>query len=328
MFVKKPAGRKGKFWRRASGTLVFSRSCKHLPETSILTSLLYGMETNADWTESALFSPSKARVQQAQAKDWASVDAWLSKKYASKRLPAFERNEDTLQALLTLAKLNDSVDEQRSHIDRVEKAALQAHSKRTPSTTNDINQTLSESLDDHGDLDALAKTMVSLDISKMDLPTTAVAIVDLTSRKFEADQQAHHTETQLTAIKAEHRRVADLLTGIQQDSFFPPPNLAEQTPEWIRSTKHLKAKIAEYDERLSTVRTVDPSSTNIETVAKLIEDLSSHKETLAALSIQLEAFQSLPSDARPARARLECARDELRTFLKQRDQLFEQLVDH
>lgn len=73
---------------------------------------------------SALFSPSKARQQQAQAKDWDYVTTWLRKKYFPKPIPNFERNEETLQALLDLAAFNERADEEQELIERVEREAL------------------------------------------------------------------------------------------------------------------------------------------------------------------------------------------------------------
>lgn len=73
---------------------------------------------------SALFSPSKARQQQALAQDWIFVDSWLSKKYHPKPVPPFERNEDTLQALMTLVAFNERADEERVLVERVERMAL------------------------------------------------------------------------------------------------------------------------------------------------------------------------------------------------------------
>lgn len=72
----------------------------------------------------ALFSPSKARQQQAQAKDWIFVDSWLSKKYHPKPVPAFERDEETLQALMTLVAFNERADEEQALVARVERQAL------------------------------------------------------------------------------------------------------------------------------------------------------------------------------------------------------------
>lgn len=43
------------------------------------------MDSDADWAASALFSPSKARIAQAQARDWGFVDSWLAKRYSTLR---------------------------------------------------------------------------------------------------------------------------------------------------------------------------------------------------------------------------------------------------
>jgi HAUS augmin-like complex subunit 1 len=61
----------------------------------------------------ALFSPSKAAAQRAQAQDWHTIDVWLSSKYQGRSVPTFERNEDTLKTLLELVAANERADEER-----------------------------------------------------------------------------------------------------------------------------------------------------------------------------------------------------------------------
>lgn len=70
------------------------------------------------------FSPSKARAQRAQAADWHHVDTWLSSKFQGRSVPAFERNEDTLKALLALVAANEKADEEREILWAVEKKGL------------------------------------------------------------------------------------------------------------------------------------------------------------------------------------------------------------
>ncbi|KAI0597156.1 hypothetical protein F4775DRAFT_602941 [Biscogniauxia sp. FL1348] len=76
--------------------------------------------------QAAIFSPSVARAAASTAKDWAYVDDWLRAKYAvlKRRPPPFERNPETLRALLALAAANEAADEERRQLDRVEEAAL------------------------------------------------------------------------------------------------------------------------------------------------------------------------------------------------------------
>ena len=81
----------------------------------------------SDLSPTALFSPSKARAQLAQAQDWHHVNTWLSTHYrgASNRIPPFERNEATLKALLDLAAANERADEEVELVAGVKREALE-----------------------------------------------------------------------------------------------------------------------------------------------------------------------------------------------------------
>ena len=72
----------------------------------------------------AIFSPSVARIAASTARDWASVDAWLAAKFPDRPPPPFERNPETLRALLALASLNEAADEERDLLARAEAGAL------------------------------------------------------------------------------------------------------------------------------------------------------------------------------------------------------------
>ncbi|KAK5007655.1 hypothetical protein LTR16_002090, partial [Cryomyces antarcticus] len=109
---------------RLTTSSTYAPSISALPPTQAPASPRSGMDISPDWAASALFSPSKARQQAAQAKDWAYVDGWLAAKYAPKPAPAFERNSDTLTALLALAAGNEEADERREMVERVEEEAL------------------------------------------------------------------------------------------------------------------------------------------------------------------------------------------------------------
>lgn len=281
-----------------------------------------------DWTATALFSPSKARVQQAQAKDWAAVDAWLAKQYAPlKRPPTFERNEETLQALLDLATLNERADEQRALVDRVHKAALQSLSKADSHSGTDDLMALFKHLNVDVALTSLAEAAVALDVPDVRIGTLASAIADLTSQHFVAEQMLQRAEDQLRAIRAQRRKADEQLKQLQSDSFRAPANLVEQTAEWMRSAKQLKAKIAEYDERLASARAAGAPKVKLEDISRQAEELSAQQARLRELQAHLQVFQDLPADARAARRVLETARDDLRAVTKKRDALFGGLVD-
>ncbi|KAK5110244.1 hypothetical protein LTR85_001303 [Meristemomyces frigidus] len=282
------------------------------------------MDSPGDWTASALFSPSKARAQQAQAKDWAYVEGWLAKKYG-KRVPTFESSEETLQALLTLATLNDMADEQRVLVEKVEKTVLQGSVKRMHED-DELYRGLVDHLSGEGE-DALgALAGCALLLGTDDTDRMAERICSLTGEQFELKQQAQRTEVQLASLKREQDRLHGLRQDLKQEAFTAPSELAVQTVEWTRSTKHLKAKVTEYDERLATLRSVPSPSPSIEDIMQQLDALDSHRTTLDKLSTEISAFDTLPSDAKAARVKVESARAQLRSLTARRNDLFEGLA--
>ncbi|KAF2766959.1 hypothetical protein EJ03DRAFT_164721 [Teratosphaeria nubilosa] len=282
------------------------------------------MDSPGDWSASALFSPSKARAQQAQAKDWAFVDAWLAKRYG-KSLPSFERHEDTLQALLSLATVNESADEQRALVERVEKAALQAGAKRSHENDEVYNAT-AEALNSDGlqDLEALAE--VAMMLGTTDAQQMGVRVSELTNQHFELSEQVRQSAAQEAALERERIRLHTLLLDLGREDFRAPANLPEQTTEWMRNVKHMKAKLGEYDERLTALRGVSTGSLSVEDVLKQAQDVASQRQRLADLERNLAAFDDLPSNPSAARKKLESARNELRILTRRRDELFENMA--
>lgn len=278
-----------------------------------------------EWTASALFSPSKARAQQAQAKDWNAVEGWLSRKYGY-GMPAFERNEDTLQALLSLATFNEDADEQRGQVEKIQRTALQTLVKKQDGIVGEVlHSVLVESANDSS-LVTLAELSVALDCPTANASALAQELVDLTSTEFEMVQQVRRTEAQLAALEAEQARVTQLLRQLKSDDFKAPADSVESTAEWARMAKQLKAKVSEYEERLSALQPAS-HSTGFDAVHRRLAEVNQQKAQLAALDAELKAFQDLPADARSAKASVEAARERLRKLTERRDRLFENLVD-
>lgn len=287
------------------------------------------MDSEADWAANALFSPSKARIVQAQARDWGFVDTWLSKRYGGKRLPTFERNEETLEALLTLATLNGGADEQRSVVDRVENAALSGFEAQRSGISEDVYQAVVRNLDQKGNenLETLAKIVLILNApSRASITDLATSSIDLQNERFDLSQQQARLQDQKAALQREANRLKSLLREIKDDAFRPAPDLVEQTVEWTRGSKHLKAKVGEYDDRLNALRSTVPPPVTIEQVAQQSAQFQAQRTQLLGLEAELKAYQSLPTNAREAKAILEQSRDELRRLSQRRDRLFEELV--
>ncbi|KAI7278500.1 hypothetical protein KC345_g5920 [Hortaea werneckii] len=282
------------------------------------------MDSPGDWTATALFSPSKARAQQAQAKEWASVDAWLGKKYG-KRIPTFERNEETLQALLTLATANEGADEQRSLIEKVEKQALHTSPKRS-SEDEGLYQELLESLDAQATeyLDSLSGSFAALGASN--ILDAASKVCSLQDDQFTVNEQIKRAESQYNNLRQEHSRLRNILHELQNEALIPPGDLPQQTSEWARNTKHLRAKLAEYDERLSAIRNASGVSSLLESVSTKSRENQKQMMEFQEREVELSAFDSLPSDPRAARAELDEARANLRRLTARRDALFEDML--
>lgn len=287
------------------------------------------MDGDADWAANALFSPSKARIAQAQARDWGFVEAWLAKRYGAKRVPAFERNDDTLEALMALATQNEAADEQRMAVDRVEQSALYGFDRQRTGQGEEVYQAVTRYLDPKGEesLDLLAQAAVALDAPPSSSITSLLsASIDLQTGSFDLRQQQAQLRDQLAALQRESNRLKSLLREIKDDAFRPSSELPEQTVEWAKGSKHLKAKIGEYDDRLSALRAAGMPSPTIEQFAQQSEQYQTERQRLAELEAELKGFQSLPTNAREARAALERARDELRILAQRRDRLFESLA--
>ncbi|KAK3117187.1 hypothetical protein LTR53_001691 [Teratosphaeriaceae sp. CCFEE 6253] len=277
------------------------------------------------WTATALFSPSKARAHQAQARDWASVEQWLIKHYG-KRLPAFERSEDTLQALLTVAAYSEDAAEQRTVTERIVRSALEAQSKRS-SEREGIHGAMLASFDqdETETLDGLAGAAVLL--GSTELGQMCGRICEVTAEAFEVSQQLKRAEAQHAVVEGECARVERTLDTLSADDFQAPTNVLEDTAGWTRSTKTLRAKLIEYDERLNTARSNAAPSHTLDTLTQQAAELASLRNRVQVLNVELLAFDSLPAEPKAARAQLERARTDLRRLVAHRDQLFETLDD-
>lgn len=292
---------------------------------TILT--LASMDSDPDWAANALFSPSKARLAQAQARDWGFIDTWLSRKYSGKRPPDFERNEETLQALLTLATANEGADEQRDAVGRVERAVLQRNDGADGGKGEEVYGVVMGELSEQGgdSLNALAEMGVVLDVRNDAGPLElGVAVTDLQTEQFELEQQLRRVEKQNRVLQRESNRLRALLRDLKDDGFRAPSDLPEQTADWMKNAKHLRAKIAEYDERLAGAQ--GNFAPSLDGLAQQVHQLRDQQQKLAGLEAELKAFQSLPTNAREARAKVEGARDELRGLVGRREKLFEEMM--
>ncbi|KAF1839664.1 hypothetical protein BDW02DRAFT_486498 [Decorospora gaudefroyi] len=292
-------------------------------------------------TPSDLFSPSKARQQRAQAQDWAHIDSWLSYKYAGRTVPTFERNEETLKVLRELSMANERADEERAVLERVEREALKELDEVEKNEDDErILSTLEASLTPEGEqaLDALASTAVALNAPTADAQTMAHILIQHTMTAQNLTNQLAHIQTLQNYLDKQQSLLRTQLDELQTNpAFATPSNLARQTTEQTRQVKHLRAKIREHEDKLSSLqssqsRSMTPGSQHIgspEAISEMLEQqkaLNALREKVERLEREVDEFAGLPADREAARkevGKLEVKLDELR---RRRDELFEGLV--
>ncbi|KAJ5823407.1 hypothetical protein N7447_005747 [Penicillium robsamsonii] len=283
--------------------------------------------------DSPLVSPAKARQAAIQAKDWAYVNSWLNRQYAPKPVPKFERNENTLRVLLTLAAANDAADEEAALQQRAHEEAVQAYKIREEFERKDPheqqkNQLLDEvemCLDDTGrcDLEDLADSAVALgntlDPSPGDL---GQSIVELTVEEFEAQEQIAKVDTLHSYLQRELARLQAEFEELKTDvAYETPSDIQSLTSEWTRGTKTLAIKVGEYQDRITSLEKIQPRGPTIEELMAEEENVIRMRETVKALQGRVRAYHDLPKDTPGARTKYKELERELGQLKRQRDSI-------
>ncbi|KAF2000991.1 hypothetical protein P154DRAFT_545272 [Amniculicola lignicola CBS 123094] len=293
-------------------------------------------------TQADLFSPSKARQQRLQAQDWAQIDSWLSYKYAGRTVPTFERNEETLKVLRELSMANERADEERTVHERLEREALKQLEKDEESRNPDdkeILETITAHLTSEGSaaLHALASTTVALNTPNTSPETIAHMLIQHTVTGQNLKNHIQHIQTLQAYLQTQHSLLRRQLSELQSNpAFTTPANLPRQTTDTVRQTKHLRSKIREYEDKLSSLQSsqsrVNKSPRDVSSSDAIMEMLEQQqsldelRERVEGLEKEVDVFGGLPADKEAARkevGRLEVELDQAR---RRRDGKFEELV--
>ncbi|KAI0431252.1 hypothetical protein F5Y09DRAFT_340796 [Xylaria sp. FL1042] len=315
--------------------------------------------------QAAIYSPSIARAAASTAKDWAYVDTWLRRQHAhlgqdaaatSSSPPAFERNPETLEALLALIAANEEADEERDRLARLESAALdearaaerEKESRRRQSANtrsgsgSDANATI------HGDLlaedllealdaglskdgltalDAMADVSLSLNTPADPRPAQlSHRFVDLQGATHETSHLLHRLGLLQAHLDDESARLRGFLEDLRQGQQYQLP--ADSTAELRHAIKDMGARLPELRRHVEALeKKVGIPNLTVEEVRLDEEaylDLLAKKKDLDA---QVKAFAGLPPDLEAARVELEGLRTQLRDATERRDANFEMLVE-
>lgn len=288
--------------------------------------------------DSPLASPTKARQAAIKAKDWAYVNSWLTRQYAPKPVPQFERNEDTLRVLLTLAAANDAADEEATIQHRAREEAIRAFKAQEEAEQKDPHerqksQILDEvemCLDEKGqrDLDDLAESSAVLGSTlNPDPEDLSQSIVELTAESFDMQDQVAKVETLHQYLQKELSRLQCDLEKLKSDKAYEvPPDTQALTSEWIRGTKTLSTKVGEYQDRIASLERNQPQGPTIEQLMEDEENIIRFRESVKSLEARVKALHDLPTDVPGARVRYKELERELGRLSRQRDAMFGSLV--
>ncbi|KAG0647361.1 hypothetical protein D0Z07_7126 [Hyphodiscus hymeniophilus] len=283
----------------------------------------------AHLSPSAIFSPSVARQQLAAAKDWNYIDAWLSTKFAGKT-PPFERNNETLKALLALAALNETADEERDLLAQVEaKALADLQAKQDADPNAQILRSIDEALtrEGHMSLDVLCTMSVAMNQPIPDMEKIGRGILDLQVAAYDLEQASERVTILENHLNKELKNINHLIEELKSDAYRPSADLTKQTIDYQRKTKVLAAKLPELRDKVASLSANASPKFTIQDVKVEEEKFKDLMATVRDLEAQVKSYHGLPQDTDLARLELESLRSELRDLSRQRDNMFEGLVE-
>lgn len=302
--------------------------------------------------QTAIFSPSVARAAASTAKDWSYVDNWLRTKYSAnnQNVPKFERNPDTLRALLALASHNEAVDEERDQLAQLEKAALDevkaadaaketTRQEQADGVTKDVKgelvaddilDAIEENLTREGRtaLDAMARMAVELGMAFPTSEGLGTRYVELQAKVFELEQTLDRVALLQKYLERESQTMDGFIQEVRGPEYRPAADLAKQNLDLQRQIKTMSAKLPEIGQQIAALeKSVAIPSLTVEDVKK---DEDVYLDLLAAkkeLDAQVKTFAGLPPDVEAARIELESLQAQLRDATARRDAVFEGLVE-
>lgn len=293
-------------------------------------------------TPTAIFSPSIARIAASTAKDWRYVDAWLTSKFQGRSVPSFERNPETLKALLSLATVNETADEERELVARAEFTALReiGGARDPPDVTPGfpasatVRERILAAVQNHltregsTALNSMATLSCQLSAVYPDAEALGRYMILLHAQASESEQMRVRVHILRKNIEQESIIADELLRTLRSDDYRPADDLARQNVELQRKVKTMAVRIPEIKDRVATLN--QSIVLHFPTIEQTAREESEYRELLSQkknLDTQVLQFYSLPDDVRKARLQLDSIRAQLRAVVQRRDDVFENLVE-
>ena len=282
---------------------------------------------------SPLLSPTKARRDAAQAKDWAYVSAWLAIKYHPQPVPRFEHNTDILNVLLELAGANEAADREVDLIQRAQQAELRAceeAQQRDGGPCRNILEALEENLDERGRyaLKELAGATLLLGTLSTDPIVMGERIIELSKEKFGMEEQVRRIDNLKTQLEKEMGCMRKNIESIQlQVDEAKQEDIQQRTAQFNHENKHFTMKMGEYNERIAGLeryRIISPSIPEVRGMEQRVKKVQARVKKLEGVIFN---FHNLPPDLEAARGEYRRAQKELQDLRQHRDNKFAKMVD-
>ncbi|TVY73522.1 hypothetical protein LSUE1_G005353 [Lachnellula suecica] len=315
---------------------VYLRSALHIPpppKTSVFTFLVSSSNINIYNGPSLPLShllplrcaPTAGRRQRLE------LHRQLAVHQAQRKIPSCIRAQQRYpQGLLALATLNETADEERDLLARVEAKALQdLQAQEIVNSDAQILSSIEESLTREGQtsLEALSSLSVTLNQPIPDTEKLGRAIIDLYVASHDLDQAADRASILEKHLSGELEKINSLITELQSDAYQPPSDLAKQTADYQRKIKGLASKLPELKERVASLSASAGTPITIQDVKKEEDKFRDLMAVVKDLETQVKGYHGLPQDTDLARLELESLRVELRDLTRERDSMFEGLVE-
>lgn len=281
----------------------------------------------------AIFSPSVARIAASNARDWSYIDNWLAARFLNAPVPPFERNPDTLKALLALASHNEIADEERQLVSRADSEAL-AQLEQSKAYGASLRAMLLDAVENElpqeGQvaLDSLASMAAQAGIASPEPEDLGRKMVAMQKSIYATETMKSRVEILQRYIRQDAERMNKLVCSLESNDYKQAPELAKQNLEMQRKVKTMATQLPELQDRVAALTSsMGSPRPSVQDMARDEQEYLAVLTQKKQLDLQMAAFEGLPSNPDLARAELNSLRGQLHGATSRRDEIFEGLVE-
>lgn len=278
-------------------------------------------------------SPSKARRDAVEARDWAHISAWLMEKYSPQPVRRFERNSETRQALLELLTANEAADREVELVQRAEGEELRryeaARARDVETPCREMVEVVVERLDEEGmrALQELAGASLRLGTLTPDPMGIGERIVELTQERFETEEQLRRIGELQSRLERETDTMRKRIDCIQaQEDEVAYEEIQQHTAQLNREMRQFTTKMGEYNEQIAALERFEIKGPDMLEVKEQECRVRKLQAKVKALEKVVANFYSLPPDLEVARGEYRRAKRELQELKLRRNSLFQEMM--